>query len=135
MGSVRYGTALGRAMRLKCPRCGQGPLFRGFLTMHRACTGCGFVYERDPGFFLGSTYLNYGFTSLTLTALYMGLHFGLGWSNEALAGPLLAYCVIVPLILFRYARAWWLAMDSCLDTTGMQELRPPTVEPEPPHVP
>lgn len=91
--------------------------------MHHSCSECRFLYQRDPGYFLGSTYVNYGFTSLTLTALYMILHFGYGWSNQQLAVPLLIYCVIVPLVLFRYARAWWLAMDSYLDTTGFQERR------------
>ncbi|MDP1797377.1 MAG: hypothetical protein Q8K78_07845, partial [Planctomycetaceae bacterium] len=73
--------------------------------------------------FLGSTYMNYGFTTLSLTALYMGLHYGLGISNAVLAPILLTYCVVVPLIVFRYARAWWLAMDCFFDTpeTDMDE--------------
>lgn len=104
--------------------------------MHERCSDCGFVYQRDPGYFLGSTYINYGFTSVTLTAIYMVLHFGYGWSNEVLVIPLMAYCIIVPLVMFRYARAWWLAMDSCLDTTGFQEPRgghpPPPSSPRPP---
>jgi len=87
--------------------------------MHHHCDHCGFVFEREPGFFLGSTYLNYGFTTLTLMALYMGLHFGLDISNTVLAVPLLLYCVVVPLVMFRYARAWWLAMDSIFDTNAV----------------
>lgn len=79
------------------------------------------MFERAPGYFLGSTYLNYGFTAMTLTPLYMYLHFGLGWSNQVLTVPLLLYCTIVPLVVFRYARAWWLAMDCMLDTTHFQE--------------
>jgi uncharacterized protein (DUF983 family) len=96
-------------------------LFVGWLTMARRCADCGLVFERGPGFFLGSAYINYGFMAITLTAMYMGLHFGLGWSNEMLAVPLLAYCVIMPLLLFRLARAWWLAMDCVLDTSGLEE--------------
>ena len=123
MPTLNYATAVSRASRLKCPRCGEGPLFKGLLAMHPRCPSCGFVYERDPGFFLGSAYVNYGFTALSLTALYMVLHFGYGLSNEVLALPLLVYVTVVPLVMFRYARAWWLAMDSYLDTTGFQEPR------------
>jgi len=100
--------------------------------MHRSCSECGFVYERAPGYFLGSAYLNYGFMALTLTPLYMGLHFGLGWSNRALAIPLGLYCMIVPIVLFRYARAWWLAMDCVLDSSHFAESEPRALaEPHP----
>ncbi len=123
MAQITYQTAQYRALRLRCPQCGEGRLFRGLITMPHHCEHCGFVFERAPGFFLGSTYMNYGFTTLSLTALYMGLHYGLGISNAVLAPILLTYCVVVPLIVFRYARAWWLAMDCFFDTpeTDMDE--------------
>jgi uncharacterized protein (DUF983 family) len=121
--AITYEEAAGRALRLRCPRCGQGKLFRSWFTMYQRCDHCGFVFERAPGFFLGSAYVNYAFMAVTLTSMYMGLHFGLELSNEVLAGPLLAYCVVVPLILFRYARAWWLAMDCYFDSVGAEEDR------------
>ncbi len=83
--------------------------------MPRKCAHCGLVYERAPGFFLGSAYLNYGVTCLSLIVLYLGLHYGCGWTNRQLAAPLMAYCIIWPLVFFRYARAWWLAMDCFFD--------------------
>jgi len=118
---ITYGTAANRALRLRCPRCGQGKLFRGLITMYPECTNCHLRYERAPGYFLGSTYVNYGFIALTMTVMYMGLHFGADISNETLAAPLIAYCLIVPLILFRYARSWWLAMDCYLDPDSFAE--------------
>ena len=34
----------------KCPRCGQGPLFRGFLKLHTACSACQLDYAKaDAG--------------------------------------------------------------------------------------
>ncbi len=34
----------------RCPRCGEGKLFQGFLTLAPACTACGLSYERlDQG--------------------------------------------------------------------------------------
>ncbi len=112
---ITYQSAVSRALRLRCPRCGQGALFRKRLSMHNLCPHCGLQYERAPGYFLGSTYVNYGFISLSMTAMYTGLHFGAQISNERLTLPLLAYCVITPLVIFRHARAWWLAMDCYLD--------------------
>ena len=89
--------------------------------MHPTCTHCHLRYERAPGYFLGSTYINYGFIALTMTVMYMGLHFGAEISNQWLTGPLAAYFVIVPLVLFRYARSWWLAMDCYFDPTSFAE--------------
>src|SRR5713101_845297 len=40
---------LGRALRLRCPRCGEGKIFRRLLTYseHTSCPRCGLRY--DPG--------------------------------------------------------------------------------------
>ena len=40
------GKAYGRALRLRCPVCGRGRLFRR-MTMLKHCAHCGFRYERD----------------------------------------------------------------------------------------
>jgi hypothetical protein len=76
--------------------------------------------------------VNYGIIALTLTAMYMGLHFGAGISNAVLAGPLLAYCLLLPLLLFRYARSWWLAMDCYFDPTSFAESEDHMVQGESP---
>lgn len=90
--------------------------------MNADCPACGFHFERDPGYFLGSVYLNYGLTALTMTAAYVLLHLGLGVSNRALLPPLLAWCVGFPLVFFRFARALWLAMDCYFDNPDRELL-------------
>ena len=35
---------IGRGLRGRCPRCGQGRLFQGFLTLRPACERCGLDY-------------------------------------------------------------------------------------------
>ena len=118
---INYETAASRAVQLRCPRCGEGDLFRNWFIMYPTCSHCGLRYERAPGYFLGSAYVNYGIIALTLTVMYVGLHFGAEISNEWLAGPLVGYCTLVPLFLFRYARSWWLAMDCYFDPTSFAE--------------
>ena len=114
------GVLLKRASRLRCPRCGEGVLFIGFFRMHTRCDGCNLKYERDHGYFLGSTYINYGLTAVTVTVSYIVLHFMLEIDNRTLAVPLTAESVIIPLLFFRYARSLWLAMDCFFDTTGFE---------------
>lgn len=108
-------TLIGRALRLRCPRCGKGKLFIGWFTMPERCSECGLKYERAPGYFLGSSYINYALTAVALTALYIALHFGLGWTNTQLTFPLVGFCVLFPLFSFRHARALWLALDCHFD--------------------
>jgi uncharacterized protein (DUF983 family) len=33
------------AMRGRCPRCGQGRLFKGYLSLQPGCTACGLDYD------------------------------------------------------------------------------------------
>jgi uncharacterized protein (DUF983 family) len=114
------GVVLKRAVKLRCPRCGDGRLFVGYFTMHARCADCNLKYERDPGYFLGSTYINYGLTAVTITVLYIVLHFMLEFNNRTLAFPLTALCVAVPLLFFRHARALWIAIDCFFDAAGFE---------------
>jgi len=113
------GTSLARALRLRCPLCGEGKLFRRWFSMYKNCNHCHLKYERAPGYFLGSTYINYAVTAVSITILYVSLHFGADFSNRQLTPWLGAYCILFPLVFFRFARAFWLAMDSFFDSTDL----------------
>lgn len=107
-----------RALRLRCPRCGQGRLFAGWFQMHAECPHCRLQYERAPGYFLGSIYINYGVTAVALTVGYLLLHAGLRFTNQQLAAPLVGFCVAFAMFFFRYARGLWLALDCFFDPTS-----------------
>ena len=104
--------------------CGKGRLFSGVLKMEKACNHCKFVFERGPGYFLGSTYINYGITTLLTTWTYVVLHFGLEVGKQWLIPGLAAFCIVFPVVFFRYARSLWLALDCFLDPTGALESQP-----------
>jgi uncharacterized protein (DUF983 family) len=115
-------TLIGRALKLRCPRCGGGRLFRGWFSMPERCEFCSLKFERAPGYFLGSAYINYGITAVLLMIAYFALHFGLGLTNRQLTPYLVGFCVLFPLATFRYARALWLAMDCHFDKSVINEL-------------
>jgi uncharacterized protein (DUF983 family) len=117
------GTLIRRALNLHCPACGEGPLFVGWFTMPPHCPQCELKYERGPGYFLGSAYINYGLTAGLMMVAYFVLHFGFEWSNRQLAAPLLAFCTLFPLWTFRYARALWLALDCHFDKSVLRDPR------------
>lgn len=107
--------AIGRALALRCPRCGTGPLFRGWFRMHAACAGCGASFAREPGFYLGSIYLNYGVTVIVTGALYALLAGGLGVAPETALAACLVVAVVLPVGFFRHARSLLLAIDGSVN--------------------
>ena len=46
-------------LRLRCPRCLAGRVYRGLLTMNERCPQCGLTFEREPGYFTGAMYASY----------------------------------------------------------------------------
>ncbi|VAX39338.1 hypothetical protein MNBD_PLANCTO02-1693 [hydrothermal vent metagenome] len=127
--SASIGTLFKRGLFLRCPVCGKGKLFRKWFSMYTHCSNCRLKYERDPGYFLGSTYINYAVTAVSVTVFYFVFHFGLEVSNKQLSWWLGGYCVLFPLLFFRLARSLWLAMDSFFDATDLC-FEPETEEPK-----
>lgn len=96
-------------------------MFRGYFRMHESCDHCRLKYERAPGYFLGSAYINYGVTAVVLTVIYVTLALGRGVENRDLYIPMGALVVLFPLFFFRYARSLWLAVDCYFDRTDFRE--------------
>src|SRR5205807_8791461 len=106
-----------RALRLKCPRCGGAPMFSGLLRTNERCAHCHLKFEREPGYFLGSIYINYGITAMLLTVGWIVLRFGYGIDSRWLVFGLAAFLVVFQVFFFRYARALWLALDCQFDAS------------------
>ena len=95
-------------MRCKCPRCGEGRLFDGFLTLAKQCDRCGldlsFADPADgPAFFVMSG------VAVLVTAVFL-------WMELVLHPPIWVHLVTTfPLLLFgclgalRPVKAWLVA--------------------------
>jgi hypothetical protein len=50
----------------KCPNCGKAPVFeasKGIFkmpVMKEKCESCNYVFDREPGYFIGALYISYG---------------------------------------------------------------------------
>ncbi len=91
--------------------------------MHKHCPTCNFQFERAPGYFLGSTYINYALTAGITTVSYVLFHFGMRIPNAQLLPFLVTFCGLFPVVFFRYARSLWLSLDCYFDQTGAEEVR------------
>ena len=65
-------TVLGRGLRRRCPRCGEGALFDGFFTQRPRCTACGLDLADRHGDSFGFFYLTTGaITGMGIIALLL----------------------------------------------------------------
>jgi uncharacterized protein (DUF983 family) len=112
----RVTRALGRAIRLRCPRCGATPLFRGWFRMAESCALCGLRFERAQGYFVGAIYINYAVTTLIAVGGFFLLWGQFGLSTRAQLFVLVPIVVVFPLWFFRYSRSFWLALEWSLNS-------------------
>jgi uncharacterized protein (DUF983 family) len=108
IGVVRI---VGRAVRLRCPRCGETALFRGWFSMAEACALCGLRFERAQGYFVGAIYINYAVTAVLAIGGFFLLWGLAGLSPIAQLAVLVPFVVVFPLWFFRYSRSLWLALE------------------------
>jgi uncharacterized protein (DUF983 family) len=124
-GAPRRQPTLGvlwfRALRLRCPRCGEAPIFRGWFTMHDQCASCGRRFNRDAGYLLGSIYFNYGITASLIVVMYFTMFFGDILTDSERLLVLSAFAILFPTWFFRYARALWIAFDEHWDPWPNEE--------------
>ena len=99
-------------LRLRCPRCRSGKMFRGVVTMNDPCPVCGLLFQREEGYFLGAMYVSYLLGAAAIVPLYFAASALLApYGHMAVnLGLTLAYLPLVP-IIFRYSRAGWVYFD------------------------
>lgn len=108
-----FAQALARGLRKKCPVCGGGRLFKGWLTMKERCPTCGFKFEREPGYFLGAFVVNVAVTELAmLIAIVAGVVLTLPDPPVLQLSVLgVAAGVLVPVFTYPFSRTVWSAID------------------------
>ena len=123
MDARRISSIIGRGLRLKCPRCGVGPLFRGFFSMYPDCLSCDLTFEREQGYFVGAIYINYAATAIIMIAGFFWLD---RFINFSLAQQLIFWSIFgitFPLFFFRYSRSLWLSLDYIFNPEDAAEPR------------
>lgn len=98
---------LWRGLKLRCPVCGRGKLFRSYFVMNERCEQCGVGFHREHGQWVGSLDIN---TLAVALILMIGVGFGPLWSVRT---SLLVWCsaaVVIPLLTFRFSKGLWTAI-------------------------
>ena len=116
-GVARSSTAVkfGRALLLRCPRCGGPGILRGWFKMTDRCRTCGLALERGESseFWIGA----YVFNLVAGEVIAIGVPIvwmiasspNQPWTRIEITALVLA--VTLPLLFFPFSRTLWLAWD------------------------
>lgn len=103
-----------RGLRLVCPVCGQGRLFRRWFKMYERCPVCGFRYEREEGYFTGAMAINLVVAELLLTAAAIPLALQPWISLFLLIVIGVVLSVLFPVLFYRHSKSFWMSIDHML---------------------
>lgn len=108
---------LWRGLLLRCPRCGRGKLFRRGYAMHPACAVCGWVFEREEGYWTGAMAVNLLAAELVVILAVVPVCV---WvlMNDIPMVPVIVVgmlgTMVLPLLFFRHSKSLWMSIDFML---------------------
>ena len=103
-------------IRLRCPICVKGRVFRGLFETRGHCDNCGYYFSRDSGYFSGAVFFGYGATIAVSLASWPFLRYVLAIeSDRAILATMIVLGIGFPVWFLRYARMLWMAMDLYLN--------------------
>lgn len=124
----RGGLLLLRALRLRCPHCGEGTLFASWLKMRESCTRCGFHYDRgEYDFYIGGYLINLIVAELIVVAAMLAF-VAMTWPDvpwSLITWGLVALMVPAPFVTYPYSKALWLAVDLHFQPPKPSDFEPP----------
>lgn len=120
-------TMFRRALGRRCPVCGGGPLFRGWFRMRDHCPSCGIRTRRgEDGYTLGALWFNLFLAELITTTIFVTTLIRTWpdppWDILQVVGP--AEAVLMPLLVWPFARTLFLAFDLSFRPLTAKDLEP-----------
>lgn len=115
-----------RGLLRLCPRCGGRHVFVSRYRLVDRCGTCGYCFRREPGFALGSWFIN--FMVLQILLLAEAMTFIIWKSNRpdaALTVPLLlgvATAITVPILVYPFAQTVWAGIDLAMTPLELDEI-------------
>lgn len=112
--TVTRGQIFQRGLTHRCPNCGSRGLFKPgkLFELNPACPSCGCRFDTDEGAFLGAFALNYGVTAFGIVVPMIAVAWFLDLGFPLIASMALGASIIVPILLYRPSRSWWLMVDA-----------------------
>lgn len=108
-----FARLMWRALLLRCPICGSGGITGRWLRLHHACPGCGHVFVREDGYFLGAMIVNIAVAEIVFLGLFVG-GMVITWPEvpwNLLLVVSVGAMVLAPIVFLPWSRTIWVAID------------------------
>lgn len=107
-----------RGLRQRCPVCGRGKIFAGFLKTNERCPVCGFEFEREPGYYTGAIAVNLVVSELLIAIIAVPLA-----ASQVVPIPTLIILgvtlpVLLPILFYRPTKSLWMSFDHFIHPVG-----------------
>jgi uncharacterized protein (DUF983 family) len=104
-----------RALRLRCPACGSGPVLQSWLKLRERCGACGFALERGEraDYWIGAL----AFNLIALELVFVGIFVLIAWRTwpdppwDLLQYGTIAVLAVGGFLFYPFAKLLWLAFD------------------------
>ena len=103
-----------RALRLRCPFCGQKKMFYMWVKSFERCANCGFRFDRaEPDYYIGAYTINLIVAELLVVGAMLIVMFST-WPDvpwETMPWALSGLAIGGPLVTYPFSKSLWLAID------------------------
>ena len=99
-----------RGFRLRCPCCGYGELFESLTSIRERCSGCDERFEREPGQWFGSIYINLVLTLGVAVTGYLVLESLTSLTTSQQLNIWTTIAVTAPFVFYRISKGLWVSM-------------------------
>ncbi|HEX3621761.1 MAG TPA: DUF983 domain-containing protein [Acidimicrobiales bacterium] len=117
---------LRRGLAKRCPLCGSANLFTGWFRMKERCPGCGYLFEREEGFFLGAYVINLAIAQgLVILLAVVPAIVLLARNPDTSIVPIVVGgvlgAVVGPLAFYPFSKTIWTAFDLIMRPASTRE--------------
>jgi uncharacterized protein (DUF983 family) len=102
---------LKRGLRQRCPVCGRGKIFSGWIKTYERCSVCNFVFEREPGYYSGAMAVNLVVSELLIAAIAVPLAATQSVSVTILIALGVTLPFLLPILFYRPTKSLWMSVD------------------------
>jgi uncharacterized protein (DUF983 family) len=107
---------LSRALKLRCPACGQSSLIQRPFHIKHHCSSCCSLFKREEGFFVGAILANVMTTEFIILVVCLFSLLVLGASYQTVLVVLFIVALTFPLLFFHHSWSLWLAFDYLIES-------------------
>jgi uncharacterized protein (DUF983 family) len=108
------------ALRLRCPYCGKGRIFSHGFTMNDHCSNCGWIFEREEGYWTGAIAVNLVVAEMLAAAAAIPLAINQA-SPVLVMGIGLPLVIALPFLFYRHSNSFWMALDFIIHPVSLSE--------------